>query len=75
MDEGGGGGGDDDARLALHHEAMENGADDKNCTEIYGGEQNECGALNKEEVSKFLRSSVITGDEGEDTEAIVSISV
>ena len=59
MDEGGGGG--DDARLALHHEAMENGADGKNCTQIYGGEQNECGALDKEEVSEFLRSSGITG--------------
>ena len=59
--DGGGGGGGDDPRLALHHEAMENGANGKNCTQIYGGEQNDCGALNREEVTKFLKSSGITG--------------
>ena len=56
-----GGDSSDDPRLALHREAMENGYDGKNCTQIYGGEQNECGALNQEEVTKFLRSSGITG--------------
>ena len=45
-------GGGEDPRLLLHHEAMENGANGKNCTQIYGGERNSCGAL--QDVAGFL---------------------
>ena len=57
MDGGGGG----DPRLALHHEAMAKGGEGKNCTRIYGGEQNGCGAVSQENVMSFLRSSGIPG--------------
>ena len=57
MDGGGGG----DPRLALHHEAMAKGGEGRNCTRIYGGEQNGCGAVSQENVMSFLRSSGIPG--------------